>query len=419
VVFAAPVHQRNADVEHPYRQESDFFYLTGFEEPGAVAVFGSKESEFCLFVRPKDPHKEVWEGRRAGKEGALRDYGATRAESIDELGSLLPELLAGHEEVAFFWGREDEWDQTIFKSIQQVKRQKRTQQAPLLLRDASSLIHEMRVHKSPFELEQMTQAAYLSADAHRAAMKKCRPGLTEFHLQIELERVFREGGSRREAYESIVGSGDNATILHYRENSASLKEGDLVLIDAGCELDYYSSDITRTFPVSGRFSPEQKQLYEIVLEAQIAAVDAAVVGATMDQVHRAAVLSMIPALVGRGIIDASLDPDAQEERLKAFFMHKTSHYLGMDVHDVGAYFVDGAPRKLAEGMVITVEPGLYIAHDDMSVAEQYRGIGIRIEDDIAITEEGPMNLSARAPKTVAEIEEACQLKGPSRVAGSI
>lgn len=410
LLFSAPVHLRNGDVEHSFRQHSDLYYLSGFEEPESAMLLFPDEPGFVLFVRERDRDREIWDGLRAGTEGARAKFGADVAHPIEELAAKLPDYLEGRRRVLYLMGEEESWDRTVMSAVNVVRgRRRRKVEAPTELVDARGLVHEMRLKKTPFEQRKMAEVGILSAEGHRAAMAAACPGMSEWELQNVVEGVFRKGGSRRLAYDSIVGSGPNATILHYRENQRVLGEGELVLIDAGGEKDFLSADITRTFPVSGTFSPLQKRLYEMVLRAQLAAIEATRPGVTLDEIHDAAFQVLRKGVVDEGLlgeIDVA-DEKAVDERIRRFYMHRTSHYLGMDVHDVGAYFSESQPRKLEPGMVITIEPGLYFAGDDETVDAAYRGIGIRIEDDVLVTEEGCQNLTGTAPKTVEEIEAAC------------
>lgn len=407
VLFSASVSRRNSDVQHPYRQHSDFFYLSGFEEPEAALVLRAEPPHFTLFVRERNAEREQWDGRRAGLDGAREIWGADQAFSIQELEAKLPELLRGVESVHYLMGEQPEWDQSVLGAINAQKRRRKDRvDAPGCLLDAANLIHELRRIKRPFEQDVLRRACELTARAHVRAMRACRPGMFEYELQAELEHEFRRGGARREAYEPIVGSGDNATILHYRENERQMLAGDLVLIDAGTELEYQAADITRTFPVSGRFSEPQRELYQIVLDAQTAALAQCRVGKTLDDVHQAAFGVITDGLIRLGLVSA-----AEEDIKKAvsrYFMHKTSHYLGMDVHDVGLYHREGELLPLAPGVVITVEPGVYVQASDESAPERYRGIGIRVEDDVLITAAGPEVLTSSAPREPGEIEELCQ-----------
>ncbi len=409
LVPAQPLAIRNNDVEHPYRQHSDFWYLSGFEEPESVLVLsGVKEPAFALLVRERDPEREVWDGPRAGVEGAKEIYGADEAYPIAKIAEVLPKLFENVEHLYYRLGVDRAFDDVVLKAIAAVRaRARRGQRYPTHIIDPATVLHDLRLHKEPDEIALMKTAARITCEAHSLAMAACKPGMHEYEIEAVLAAHFLKNGSSRAAYSSIVGSGPNATVLHYHENNREMLDGELLLVDAGCEYAYYASDVTRTFPVNGRFSEAQRALYEIVLAAQEAAIGATRPQATLEDIHRAALAEIAQGLIRLGMLRASFDEVMEKELYKPFFMHKTSHFLGMDVHDVGAYFVDGAPRPLAPGMVITVEPGIYVS-ERADVAEVYRGIGIRIEDDVLVTQQGYEVLTAAAPKTVAEVEHACQ-----------
>lgn len=408
VLFSAPVARRNNDVEHPYRQHSDFYYLTGFEEPDAALVLRKQSPSLVMFVRERNPEREQWEGRRAGIEGAVADYGAAEAHPMTEFDSRLADLLEGVPVVAYLLGEEDIWDKAVFGAINTLKSRRRKRvESPHTIVDAAPLLHGLRRKKSAFEVVLLEQVAELSARAHCRAMRVCQAEMYEYQLQAELESVFRHGGAPRVAYESIVGSGENATILHYRENNRRMRADELVLIDAGAELGYMAADITRTFPVGGKFSPQQRELYDLVLAAHAAAVEQARPGRTLDDVHQAAHDVLKQGLIELGWIDAAADAALQDTQLRRYFMHRTSHYLGMDVHDVGPYHVAGALLPLEPGVVITVEPGLYVSSGDEAAPEEYWNIGIRIEDDVLVEESGPRLLTGGVPRLPDEIEALC------------
>ncbi len=401
---------RNRDVHYPFRQDSDFTYLTGFPEPEAMAILapGRKEGALVLFCRPRDPEKELWDGTRVGVEGAVAGYGADQAHPVDELDEVLPKLLENCQRVYYPLGAHPELDQRLMGWIKVVRGKARSGvSAPTELVSLDKLLNELRLLKSKAEIKIMRRAARISADAHLRVMQMCRPGMWEYQLEAEFVQACSSRGGRVQAYPPIVGSGANACVLHYVDNRHRLRDGDLVLIDAGCELEGYASDITRTFPVNGRFSPPQRELYELVLGAQKAAIAKAVPGNRWNDPHKAAVRTLTRGLVELGILKGgkkAVPKLIKEEKYKPYYMHRTGHWLGMDVHDVGDYKVEGKWRRLQPGMALTVEPGLYIAADRTEVPERYRNIGIRIEDDVAITAEGNEVLSARAPKTVEDIE---------------
>lgn len=397
---------RNRDVHHPFRQSSDFAYLTGFPEPDAFAVFAPrrKEGEFILFCRPRDPEREQWDGTRIGVEGATAQFGADQAHSLAELETVMPSLIDGRTRLYYPVGTEDALDARIMGWVRQVRAKARTGAiAPETFVTIESVLHEQRLIKSQAELATMRRAARISAKAHRRLMQVCRPGRNEGDLETEFQHVCATSGARFLAYPSIVGGGINACILHYTANDAPLRDGELVLIDAGCELDGYASDITRTFPVNGRFSPAQREVYDLVLAAQQAAIAKARPGCRWNEPHEAAVKVLTKGLIRLGILTGKVGKLIKDEAYKPHYMHRTGHWLGMDVHDVGAYKRDGEWRRLEPGMVLTIEPGLYLPATD-AVPEPYRGIGIRIEDDVLITDDGNEILSAGAPKEPDEIE---------------
>jgi Xaa-Pro aminopeptidase len=400
---------RNNDVEHEWRQDSDFHYLSGFDEPDSVLVLrGGAEPRFVLFVRPRDAEREAWDGPRAGVDGAVADFGADAAHPIAELGERLPELLGGVESVYYRLGRERGNDDVVLRALDGVRRLARKGVAcPRAIVDPVVALHEQRLVKTPEEIERMQRAALITEAGHREVMAGTRAGMFEYEAEALLRGAFRRGGAERHAYPPIVGSGPNATILHYRKNDRRMQDGDLLLVDAGCEYDYYASDVTRTFPVSGTFTAAQRAVYQVVLDAQLAAISAARPGATVDDVHAVACRALTSGLIELGIVEGPLDKAMDEERYKPWYMHRTSHWLGMDVHDVGVYFIAGKPRALLPGMVITVEPGLYFGAADERVRPELRGIGIRIEDDVLVTEAEPQNLTASIPKQIDAVEQAC------------
>jgi Xaa-Pro aminopeptidase len=407
---SAPLAIRNHDVEHPYRQDSDFHYLSGFDEPESVLVLSNQHEEHrsVLFVRPRMPEREIWDGPRAGVEGAVERFGVDAAFPIAELAARLPDYLGNVERVLYRLADDEDFDSTLFQCLRHLRRGgRRGVSAPEIVIDPSLHLHEMRLRKSEREIELMRRAAAITTEAHLSAMRLASHGVHEYELDAELLHVFRKHGSERPAYESIVGSGPNATILHYRAGSRTMNDGELVLIDAGCEYEYYASDVTRTFPVNGRFSPEQRALYGIVLSAQKSAIEAVQPGVTLEEIHRGAVRSMTEGLVDIGLLHGAIDTLIEEKKYEPFYMHRTSHWLGMDVHDVGRYYVGGEHRALEPGFVLTVEPGLYVAEDAEGIDERWRGIGIRIEDDVVVTATGHEVLTAALPKEVADLEAAC------------
>ena len=407
---SAPLAVRNHDVEHPYRQDSDFFYLTGLDEPESVLVLTNQHAEHraVLFVRPKKREREIWDGPRAGVEGAVEAFGADVAFPIDELPKRLPDYLGNVERLHYRLAQNDKADAQLFDCLNLLRRGgRRGVMAPEAIIDSSVHLHEMRLRKSQAELTTMRRAAAITKEAHLRAMQIAGPGMHEYEIDAELLHIFRKHGSERPAYESIVGSGPNATILHYRAGDRVMNDGELLLIDAGCELGYYASDVTRTFPVNGKFSDEQRAVYEVVLHAQKACIEEVKPGATLEALHDGAVRSITEGLIDIGLLEGDLDALIEDKKYEPFYMHRTSHWLGMDVHDVGHYYVDGKHRPLEPGFVLTVEPGVYIATDAEGVDERWRGIGVRIEDDVLVTKKGHEVLTAGIPKEIDEVEAAC------------
>ncbi|WP_028693235.1 Xaa-Pro aminopeptidase [Pseudomonas cremoricolorata] len=407
ILPAAAVAIRNRDVEHVYRQDSDFQYLSGFAEPEAVIALipGREHGEYVLFCRERNPEREQWDGLRAGQEGAIKVHGADDAFPIADIDEILPGLIEGRERVYSAMGSNPEFDRRLMDWINVIRSKARLgAQPPNEFVALDHLLHDMRLYKSAAEVKVMRLAAAISARAHVRAMQACRAGLHEYSLEAELDYIFRQGGAKMPAYGSIVAAGRNACILHYQENDAALKDGDLVLIDAGCEIDCYASDITRTFPVSGTFSPEQKAIYELVLKAQEAAFAEIAPGKHWNHAHEATVRVITEGLVELGLLKGEVQALIDSEAYRAFYMHRAGHWLGMDVHDVGDYKVGGQWRVLEVGMALTVEPGIYIGADDKSVAKKWRGIGVRIEDDVVVTRQGCEILSGGVPKSVSEIE---------------
>ena len=407
---STPLAVRNRDVEHPYRQDSDLYYLTGLEEPESLLVLTNQHEEHrvVLFVRPKKREREIWDGPRAGVEGAVEAFGADVAFPIDELSKRLPDYLGNVERLHYRLAQNDEADAKVFDCLNLLRRGgRRGVTAPEVIIDSSVHLHEMRLRKSEAELATMRRAAAITKEAHLRAMRFTRPGMHEYEIDAELLHVFRKHGSQRPAYESIVGSGPNATILHYRAGDRVMNDGELVLIDAGCELGYYASDVTRTFPVNGRFSDEQRAVYDVVLRAQKAGIEAVRPGVTLEALHDGAVRSITEGLVGIGLLEGDVDALIEDKKYEAFYMHRTSHWLGMDVHDVGHYYVEGEHRPFEPGFVLTVEPGVYIATDAEGVDERWRGIGVRIEDDVVVTKSGHAVLTDGIPKEIDDVEAAC------------
>ena len=409
IIATSPVALRNRDADYKYRADSSFFYLTGFAEPEAVAVIETFDTEeegytYSLFCRERDREMEIWNGYRAGVDGAVDDYEADEAYAIDLLDEEILTKLQNKDKLFYRIGHNAEFDARVAKWIVTASGEsRRGTSAPAQIMQLDRIVDEMRLHKDENEIELMQLASDISAEAHTLAMQKVRPGMMEYALEAELNYVFGKNGCVP-SYNSIVGGGENACILHYVENDKELKDGDLVLIDAACEYQFYASDITRTFPVNGKFSPEQKALYNVVLDAQIAAINAVQIGNSYKEPHNVAVRILVQGLLDLGIMQGEIDEIIQTESFRQFYMHGTGHWLGMDVHDVGTYKANGEWRAYEEGMVVTVEPGLYIAPDDETVDVKWRGIGIRIEDDVVATKNGPLVLTAKVVKTVEDIE---------------
>ncbi len=408
ILPAAPERVRNRDVLHPFRQDSDFHYLTGFGEPEAVLVLipGREHGESVLFCKERNPEKELWDGFLAGPEGAIETFGLDDAFPISDIDDILPGMIEGRSRVYYPLGKDHNFDAKVMDWVKVIRSKVRSgAHPPGEFVALEHLLHDLRLYKSAAEIKVMARAGEISCEAHKRAMKRARKGGYEYNLEAELIHTFMDNGARSTAYPSIVGGGQNACILHYIENGAPLKEGDLVLIDAGCELDCYASDITRTFPVSGKFSDEQRALYEVVLAAQYAAIDEVRPGNHWDHPHQAALKVLTQGLIDLGLLkNTTVEQAIDDQAFKPFFMHRTGHWLGMDVHDVGDYKVGDAWRQLEPGMALTVEPGLYVAPDNTDVDEKWRGIGIRIEDDVVVTKEGCRVLTDAAPKSIPDIE---------------
>jgi Xaa-Pro aminopeptidase len=416
-IVSNPEQIRSNDTEFPYRQSSDVLYLSNFPEPQSVLILSNfdKKIEFKMVVRPRDKNKEIWTGRRLGVEGAIKKFGAQEAFAVDQFPQVLKELLARAENVYYKIGRNQEFD-SIFEE--------KWKKSSCSLHNPDKIVHPMRMVKDRTELDFMRHAGKISAQAHCIAMQTCRPGKWEYEIQAELEKVFRCNGASAPAYSSIVAGGNNAVILHYVDNNALLRAGELLLIDAACEFNGYASDITRTFPINGKFSSAQKDIYDLVLKAQQAAIARAKRGVTLAHLHETVVTVLRKGLIELGVLSPSMINAAAEEKvikqksnngkkttpviLRDLFMHGTSHWLGLDVHDVGTIGTRsniGKNTPLAPGMVFTVEPGLYFDPEDTRLPKKYRGIGVRIEDDILVTANGHENLTAAVPKTIPEIEK--------------
>ena len=408
-ILPAAVHAiRNRDAHYPYRQDSDFYYLTGFPEPEAVAVLipGRKSAEYILFCREKDPERELWDGLRVGQGGACKEYGADDSFPMTDLDEILPRMLEEPRRIYYAMGCNLDLDRRLADWISHLRLKSRSGiRGPLEFIALDHYLHEMRLYKSKAELDCMRKAVEISVQAHLRAMRSCRPGLWEYQLEAEFLHECAMLGATRQAYTPIVGGGANACILHYNENRDLLKDGDLVLIDAGCEYQCFASDITRTYPVNGRFSDPQRTLYELVLEAQQAAIAQIKPGNHWNDPHDAAVRVITKGLKSLGLLKGSSVPQLiRKETYKRFYMHRSGHWLGMDVHDVGDYKIDGEWRLLEPGMTLTVEPGLYVPAHAKQAPPEFWNIGIRIEDDVMVIKGGHEVLSAALPRSVAEVE---------------
>jgi Xaa-Pro aminopeptidase len=406
IFLGSRLQTRSRDTEYPFRQDSDFWYLTGFDHPNAIAVLRRDGGPtYTLFVEPRDREREIWTGYRPGTEGALRDYGADEAFTNDEFPKRLPDLVRGARVLYHVLGRDASVDGAISQTLDMLRLRSRQNEEPAdRIVDPRSIVHAMRLHKEPAELDIMRRAAEISREAHAAAARLAWPGNFEYELDAALEYQFRRRGARGAAYTSIVGGGANATVLHYVSNDQKLRANELVLIDAGCELEGYASDVTRTYPIGGRMSGPPRAIYEVVLAAQRAALECCRPGATLPEVHDTAVRVIVEGLVALSILEGEVDELVANEAHRPYYMHSTSHWLGLDVHDVGSYKQDGQPRPLEKGMVFTVEPGLYIAADADVSDIRYRGIGVRIEDDVVITDDGHENLTADIPVEPGALE---------------
>jgi len=410
---SAPVAVMHNDVEYAFRQDSDFFYLTGFNEPEAVAVLAPhhEEHRFILFVQPKEREKEVWTGYRTGVDAAKEKFGADEAYPIAELNEKLPKYLEKADRIYYHLGRDRTFNDTVLKHWQQLMAgYPKRGTGPMAIESTNPILHAMRQVKSPTELELMRQAVAISVEAHNQAREFTQPGRYEYEVQAELEHIFRRRGGMGPAYPSIVASGANSCVLHYIENNRQMQDNELLLIDAGCVYEYYNADITRTFPVGNRFTSEQKILYEIVLKAQLEAIAQVQPGNPYNLFHDTAVRVLVEGLMNLGLLAGDIEEIIKEEKYKPFYMHRTGHWLGLDVHDAGVYKHGENWQSLQPGHVVTVEPGLYIGPDveptegQPAIDDRWRGIGIRIEDDVLVTAEGHEVLTAGVPKSVEEME---------------
>jgi len=407
IIPSALEQMRSRDTEHPFRQDSDFYYLSGFTEPEAVIVLtpGRRHGQFMMFCRERDPGMELWHGFRAGPEGVCEKFAADDAFPIGDIDDILPGLIEGRDRVYYSMGRSTQFDRQIMDWVNSIRSKESSGAVPPgEFTDLNHMVHDLRLVKSAAEQRLLRRAGEITARGHSRAMRFCRPGQNEYQLEAELTHEFASSGARHLAYPSIVGSGANACTLHYLDNNCVMRDGDLVLIDAGCELEYYASDVSRTFPVNGRFSREQRALYEVVLQAQLAAIAQIKPGNHWNQPHNASVRVITEGLLELGLLRGKVDKLIEREAYREFYMHRVGHWLGLDVHDVGDYRVAGEWRQLEAGMVMTVEPGIYVSPQNSKVARKWRGIGIRVEDDVLVSPEGCEILSAAVPKTVEDIE---------------
>ena len=411
IVASALVKARISDTDYAYRQDSNFYYLSGYEEPDSLLLIrpSSDKEKFIIFCRDRDPLREQWDGFRTGQEGAVQQYGADNAYSINSLDQMMPDLLAGVKNIYFSMSAPCGVDIKISHWMEDIRKNTRAgAEPPNNLLSLDSILHEMRLIKEDHEMNLMKKAADITTEAHIRAMQAVTPGMYEYQLEAEYLYAFNKNGARSPAYNSIVGGGNNSCILHYVENNDELKDGDLVLVDAGCEYQYYASDVTRTFPVNGKFSPEQKEIYSIVLEAHRQSMEQAKPGNKWNLMHEKSVEVIVEGLLDLGLLKGTKEQVIEKGDYSKFYMHRIGHWLGMDVHDVGGYKQDGDWRELEKGMVMTVEPGIYILDSLEDVDDKWKGIGVRIEDDIVITDSGFEVLTPNVPRTIEEVEHTVQ-----------
>ena len=411
IISSASVKSRISDTEYAYRQDSNFYYLSGYEEPESLLLIrpDHEKEKFVMFCRERDPQREQWDGFRTGQEGAIEQYGADAAHSINSIGEMMPSLLEGVKNIYFSMSAPCGVDLKISDWIESIRKNTRAgAEPPQNLLSLDSILHEMRLIKEDYEMNLMRQAANITTEAHVRAMQAVTPGMFEYQLEAEYLYAFNKNGARSPAYNSIVGGGNNSCILHYVENNAELQDGDLVLVDAGCEYQYYASDVTRTFPVNGKFSPEQKEIYSIVLEAHKQSMEEAKPGNKWNLMHEKSVEVIVEGLLSIGLLKGTKEEIIEKGEYSKFYMHRIGHWLGMDVHDVGSYKQDGDWRELEKGMVMTVEPGIYILDSIEGIDDKWKGIGVRIEDDIAITDSGFELLTPDVPRTIEEVEQTVQ-----------
>ena len=411
IVASALVKSRISDTDYAYRQDSNFYYLSGYEEPDSLILIrpDHDKEKFIIFCRDRDPLREQWDGFRTGQDGAIQEYQADNAYSINSIDQMMPELLAGVKNIYFSMSAPCGVDLKISQWVEDIRKNTRAgAEPPHNLLSLDLILHEMRLIKEDHEMDLMKQAADITTEAHIRAMQAVTPGMYEYQLEAEYLYAFNKNGARSPAYNSIVGGGNNSCILHYVENNAELKDGDLVLVDAGCEYKYYASDVTRTFPVNGKFSPEQKEIYSIVLEAHKQSMEQAKPGNKWNLMHEKSVEVIVEGLLDLGLLKGTKDQVIENGDYSKFYMHRIGHWLGMDVHDVGGYKQDGDWRDLEKGMVMTIEPGIYILDSLEDVDDKWKGIGVRIEDDIVVTESGFEVLTPNVPRTIEEVEHTVQ-----------
>ncbi len=410
IVSSASVKPRVSDTDYPYRQDSNFYYLSGYEEPESLLLIRpSKKEKFIIFCRDRDPLREQWDGFRTGQDGAIEYYDADAAYSINSLDQIMPNLLEGIKNIYFSMSAPSNVDLKITYWIEEIRKNTRAgAEPPENLLSLDSILHEMRLIKEDHEMDLMKKAADITTEAHIRAMQAVTPGMFEYQLEAEYLYAFNKNGARSPAYNSIVGGGNNSCILHYVENNAVLNDGDLVLVDAGCEYQYYASDVTRTFPVNGKFSPEQKEIYSIVLEAHKQSMEQAKPGNKWNLMHEKSVEVIVEGLLSIGLLKGSKEEHMEKGTYSKFYMHRIGHWLGMDVHDVGSYKNDGDWRELEEGMVMTIEPGIYVLDNLEDVEDKWKGIGVRIEDNIVVTDSGFEVLTPDVPRTIEDVEKTVQ-----------
>ncbi len=406
IFLGAPMVTRSQDTQYPFRQNSDFWYLTGFDHPNAVAVLRTNGGpEYTLYVEPRDREMEIWTGFRPGVDGAREDYAADEAFPESDFLAQLPELVRRAKRIYHILGRNPKVDDVVTSTLEEMRLRSRQGVVPAeSIIDPRGIVHEMRLIKEPAELDVMRRASEISREAHEAGARIAHSGVYEYEIEAVIEYTFRRRGARGAAYSSIVGGGSNATVLHYTSNDQKLHDDEMVLVDAGCELEGYASDVTRTYPIGGRFTPAGRQIYEVVLAAQRAGLEQCLPGKTLADVHDAAVRQIVEGLVELKLLSGNVEDLIAREAYKSLYMHTTSHWLGLDVHDVGSYRSEGEHRSLEPGMAFTVEPGVYVASDDQDVSDEFRGIGVRIEDDVVITEDGCENLTAAIPTAPEDVE---------------